>query len=147
MSHILRRVGIDALVLFGLSYVPTPAHIGAVFGALVLLVSGMGVARTLVRHKTRATWWWLFFVWLTVVAWSVLMPQWFTASYWYHAVHMSAVVWIQATVLLMSLGFLGDGVWTLVSAGWTASRLDPSRRVSGLDVIRHVRARLFPSES
>lgn len=149
MVQMLRRAGIDALVFLGLSFLPTPAQVSAVFGALVLLASVPALAVALVRvvigHHTRIPWWRLFFVWLAIVFWSMLMPQWFTARYWSHAFQMSAVVWIQATVFLVSLGFLGDGLWALIVAGWTASR-DQARRLSVRDMVRFVWAHLVLSD-
>ncbi len=126
MSTTLRRTGIDALIVTGLACLPTAPHIGAVFGVLVLSLYAVVIVRDVVTHRSRRTLWPLFFGWLSLIAWTVLAPQWFTAAYWYHAMQMPAHIWIQATVPLVMLGFLGDALWFLIRMAWASGdKLSP----------------------
>lgn len=123
MSFPIRRIGRDILIVAGLAWIPISPHIGAVFGGLILGVYAVAIVRNGATHRAR---WPLFFGWLSLVVWTVVMPQWFTAAYWHHAMQMPVRIWLQATVPLVMLGFLSDPLWFLIRMAWeSGDKLSP----------------------
>ena len=126
MSFPIRRIGRDILIVAGLAWIPISPHLGAVFGGLILGLYAVAIVRDGVTHRSRRTLWPRFFGWLSLIAWTVLAPQWFTAAYWYHAMQMPVHIWIHATVPLVMLGFLGDALWFLIRMAWASGdKLSP----------------------
>lgn len=119
MPFPLRRIGRDLLIAAGLSVIPLHAHLGAVLGVWMIGLYAVPLIQQILSRRPRHAWWPVFGAWLSLVVWTILMPAWFTAAYWHHALHTSVAVWIQSTVPLMLLGFLGDASWTLVRTIWT----------------------------